>query len=167
MTWFGRGPFESYWDRKTAADVGRYDASVAEQYFPYVRPQENGNKTDVRWVAIASDSVALLAVGDPVLEVQAHHNLPEDFETPGAGYVERDETLNRHISDIVPQPFTWLALDLHQMGVGGDDSWGSWTHDQYRLRDTSYAWSYRLRAYDPRVEDPGKLARAPVGVGRR
>ncbi len=164
MAWFGRGPWESYWDRKTAAFVGRYSGTVADQYVPYVRPQENGNKTDVRWVAITGDSVGLLAVGAPLLEVEAHHNMPEDFETPGAGYVERDQTLNRHTSDIVPGPFTWLALDLHQMGVGGDDSWGSWTHDQYRLRDTSYTWSYRLRAFDPRSEDPAVLARRGVAV---
>ncbi len=164
MTWFGRGPFENYWDRKTAAFVGRYSGTVADQYFPYVRPQENGNKTDVRWVAITGDSVGLLAVGAPLLEVEAHHNLPEDFETPGAGFVDRDQTINRHISDITPRPFTWLALDLHQIGVGGDDSWGSWTHDPYRLRDTSYTWSYRLRAFDPRREDPAVLARQGVAV---
>ena len=159
MTWFGRGPFENYWDRKSAAFVGRYSASVASQYVPYVRPQENGNKTDVRWVALTSDTAGLLAVGAPVLEVEAHHNSPEDFETPGAGFVDRDQTLNRHISDILPRPFTWLALDLHQMGVGGDDSWGAWTHDQYRLTDASYSWSYRLRGFDPRSDDPAALAR--------
>ena len=167
MTWFGRGPFENYWDRKSAAFVGRYSASVASQYVPYVRPQENGNKTDVRWVALTSDTAGLLAVGAPVLEVEAHHNRPEDFETPGAGFVDRDQTLNRHISDIVPRPFTWLALDLHQMGVGGDDSWGAWTHDQYRLTDASYSWSYRLRGFDPRSDDPAALARQAFQRAKR
>ena len=85
-----------------------------------------------------------------MLEVEAHHNLPEDFETPGAGFVDRDETINRHISDITPMPLTWLALDLHQMGVGGDDSWGARTHPEYRLTAPSYRYSFRLRAFDPR-----------------
>ena len=159
MSWLGRGPFENYWDRKTAAFVGRYAASVASQYVPYVRPQENGNKTDVRWVALTSANAGLLAVGSPVLEVEAHHNNPEDFETPGAGFVGRDQTLNRHISDIAPGPFTWLALDLHQIGVGGDDSWGARTHDEYRLTEPSYTYSFRLRPFDPQRDDPAALAR--------
>jgi len=164
MSWFGRGPFENYWDRKTAAFVGRYAGSVASQYVPYVRPQENGNKTDVRWVALTSGSAGLLAVGAPLLEVQAHHNAPEDFETPAAGFVERDQTINRHTSDVTPRPFTWLALDLHQIGVGGDNSWGAQTHDEYRLTAPSYRYSFRLRPFDPRTEDPATLARRRIGV---
>ncbi len=159
MTWLGRGPFENYWDRKTAAFVGRFAGSVASQYVPYVRPQENGNKTDVRWVAVTSATAGLLAVGAPLLEVEAHHNNPEAFETPGAGFVERDQTINRHVSDITPQPFTWLALDLHQMGVGGDNSWGAQTHDEYRLTAPSYRYAFRLRPFDPRRDDPAALAR--------
>ncbi len=159
MTWFGRGPFENYWDRKTAAFVGRYSGSVASQYVPYVRPQENGNRTDVRWVALTASNVGLLAVGDSVLEVEAHHNLPEDFDTPGAGFVGRDETINRHVSDITPRPLTWLALDLHQIGVGGDDSWGAQTHPEYRLTASHYRYSFRLRPFDPHAEDPAVLAR--------
>lgn len=97
MTWYGRGPFENYWDRKTAADVGRYTSSVADQYVPYTRPQENGNKTDVRWVALTNDAgVGLLAVAQPHLSVSAHHNVLEDFVSPEAGYKARHETENRH-----------------------------------------------------------------------
>jgi beta-galactosidase len=165
MTWFGRGPFENYWDRKTAALVGRYSAPVDSLYVPYVRPQENGNRTDVRWVALTSADVGLLAVGDSVMEVEAHHNLPEDFETPGAGFVGRDETINRHVSDIRPRSLTWLALDLHQMGVGGDDSWGARTHPEYRLTAPRYRYVFRLRPFDPRAEDPDILARQRFGAG--
>jgi beta-galactosidase len=53
MEWYGRGPGESYWDRNTATLVGRYEVAVSGQYFPYVRPQESGNKTDVRWLALS------------------------------------------------------------------------------------------------------------------
>ncbi len=166
MTWFGRGPFENYWDRKTAAFVGRYSGSVASQYVPYVRPQENGNRTDVRWVALTASTVGLLAVGDSVLEVEAHHNLPEDFDTPGAGFVGRDQTINRHVSDITPRPLTWLALDLHQIGVGGDDSWGAQTHPEYRLTASHYRYSLRLRPFDPHAEDPAVLARQRFGTPR-
>ncbi len=161
MAWLGRGPFENYWDRKTAALVGRYTSTVADQYYPYVRPQENGNKTDVRWVALtdSASGVGLLAVGRPLLEVEAHNELPSDFETPGAGYVERDETVNRHIDDVRPRDLVWLELDLHQMGVGGDNSWGAQTHDEYRLLAPSYRYGFRLRPFDARRESPEQLAR--------
>jgi beta-galactosidase len=165
MTWLGRGPFENYWDRKTAADVGRYASTVAAQYVPYVRPQENGNKTDVRWVALTdSAGVGLLVVGAPLLEVEAHHELPEDFESPGAGYVAREETVNRHVSDVKPRDLTWLAVDLHQMGVGGDTSWGAQTHDEYRLLAPSYRYAFRLRPFDARAEPADRLARQRFDV---
>src|SRR5690625_3385622 len=65
ITWYGRGPQENYWDRNRSADVGLYSGTVAEQYVPYMRPQENGYKTDVRWVAVTSGSgLGLLAVAE-------------------------------------------------------------------------------------------------------
>ena len=158
--WLGRGPFENYWDRKTAAEVGRYASAVADLYTPYVRPQENGNRTDVRWAALTDGSgVGLLAVGAPVLEVTALKNLPDDFETPEAGYVDRDQSLNRHISDVRPRDLVWLDLDLHVMGVGGDNSWGAYTHDEYRLLAQSYRYAFRLRLFDARAESPEDLVR--------
>ena len=158
--WLGRGPFENYWDRKTAAEVGLYASAVADLYTPYVRPQENGNRTDVRWAALTdSAGVGLLAVGAPVLEVTALRNLPEDFETPEAGYVDRDQSVNRHISDVRPRDLVWLDLDLHEMGVGGDNSWGAQTHDGYRLLAPSYHYAFRLRPFDARTESAEDLAR--------
>ena len=72
MQWFGRGPHETYWDRKTGARVGLYQGEVLDQHHPYIRPQENGNKSDVRWVALTNgDGVGLLAVGMPLLDVSA------------------------------------------------------------------------------------------------
>ena len=163
MTWFGRGPHENYGDRKTAADVGRYSGSVAEQYVPYIRPQENGNKTDVRWVVLANDDgVGLLAVGMPLLSVSAHHNVLEDFESPEAGYVghdDRSEAKNRHTTDVVPRDLVSLNLDYKQMGVGGDDSWGAQTHDKYRLLESRYHYTFRLRPFSTGSEDPATLAR--------
>jgi beta-galactosidase len=98
-------------------------------------------------------------VGDPVLEVTALKNLPEDFETPGAGYVGRNETENRHSSDVRPRDLVWLDLDLHVMGLGGDNSWGAQTHDAYRLLEQSYQYGFRLRPFDAREESPENLAR--------
>ena len=83
MTWYGRGPHESYWDRKAGAAVGVYSGSVEDQYFDYSEPQENGNKTDVRWVSLTdSDGKGLEAVGMPLLSVSAHRYTTEDMERP-------------------------------------------------------------------------------------
>ncbi|HET8656436.1 MAG TPA: glycoside hydrolase family 2 TIM barrel-domain containing protein [Longimicrobiaceae bacterium] len=165
MTWLGRGPFENYWDRKTAAEVGLYTSSVRDQYVPYIRPQENGNKTDVRWVALTdSTGVGLLAVGMPLLEVTAHNNLIDAFESPGAGYIPRERSVNRHASDVKPRDLVSLDLDLHQMGVGGDNSWGAQTHEQYRLLAPSYHYAFRLRPFDARQEPPDELARQRFGL---
>ena len=150
MSWLGRGPQESYWDRKTAAFVGLYSGSVADQYWAYLRPQENGNKTDVRWVAITDKKGnGLFFAGMPLLEVSAHHNIMEDFESP-----ERTDgrqrpgtkVVNRHTTDVKPRELTSVNIDYKQMGVGGDNSWGAHTHPQYSLLDREYSYSFRMRA---------------------
>jgi len=150
MSWLGRGPQESYWDRKTAAFVGLYSGSVADQYWAYLRPQENGNKTDVRWLAITDKKGnGLFFAGMPLLEVSAHHNIMEDFESP-----ERTDgrqrpgtkVVNRHTTDVKPRELTSVNIDYKQMGVGGDNSWGAHTHPQYSLLDKEYSYSFRMRA---------------------
>ncbi|MFA9453555.1 MAG: glycoside hydrolase family 2 TIM barrel-domain containing protein, partial [Candidatus Aminicenantaceae bacterium] len=81
FTWYGRGPQESYWDRKTGAPVGVYGGTVWEQVHPYVRPQETGNKTDVRWLALTNnDGVGLMAVGVPRLSASARPLLNDDLD---------------------------------------------------------------------------------------
>jgi beta-galactosidase len=141
MEWYGRGPHESYWDRKTGAAVGLYRGSVMEQYHPYVRPQENGNKTDTRWVALTNaQGIGLLAVGMPLLNVSAHHFTIEDFD-PGL------EKRQRHTFHLEKQDLVTLNLDHRQMGVGGDTSWGARTHPEYTLPVRAYSYSMRLRPF--------------------
>jgi beta-galactosidase len=138
MQWFGRGPHESYWDRKTGAAVGLYSGSVMEQYFPYIRPQENGNKSDTRWVALTDDDGnGLLAVGMPLLSVSAHHFDIDDFD-PGT------KKAQRHPHQLQPRDQITLNLDFKQMGVGGDTSWGAKPHPQYTLPLQDYYYSYKL-----------------------
>lgn len=150
FTYLGRGPQENYWDRKTGAFVGLYKQTVADQYWKYVRPQENGNKTDVRWVAVTdTDGNGLLFAGLPLLEVSAHHNVLADFESVVRSFDnQRDQTpaINRHANDVKPRDLTSVNIDYKQMGVGGDDSWGAWTHDEYRLREKEYKYSFRMKA---------------------
>ncbi|MDP3644469.1 MAG: glycoside hydrolase family 2 TIM barrel-domain containing protein [Bacteroidota bacterium] len=148
MSWLGRGPHESYQDRFTSALVGLYSGPVAGQYFAYIRPQENGNKIDVRWLSIANkDGLGLEFIGLPLLSVSAHHQVMEDFESPdrtdGRGKAGL-KMIRRHINDVKPRDLTSINIDYKQQGVGGDDSWGAWTHDEYRLRENAYNYSFRI-----------------------
>jgi len=153
MSWLGRGPHESYQDRYTSALVGLYSGAVADQYFAYIRPQENGNKIDVRWMSISNkEGLGLEFIGVPLLSVSAHHQIMEDFESPGRtdGRVKEGEKMvRRHINDVVPRDLTSINIDYKQMGVGGDDSWGAWTHDEYRLREKEYNYSFRICPLKP------------------
>ncbi|MFO7999937.1 MAG: glycoside hydrolase family 2 TIM barrel-domain containing protein, partial [Marinilabilia sp.] len=149
MSWLGRGPHESYQDRQTSAFVDLYTGTVAEQYWPYLRPQENGNKTDVRWMTITNETgEGLRFEGKQLLEVSAHHNILEDFESPrrtdGRLPEGEERPVQRHLDDVEPRELTSVDVDLQQMGVGGDDSWGAWTHDQYRLTENSYSYGFVL-----------------------
>ncbi len=148
ITWLGRGPHESYWDRKTSAFVDLYSGSVADQYWPYIRPQENGNKEDVRWAAITnSEGMGLLFQGVPLLSFSAHHQIMEDFESlerTDGRQTEGVSSVNRHTIDVVPRDLTSVNVDYRQMGVGGDDSWGAKTHPEYRLSGPSYSYSFKI-----------------------
>jgi beta-galactosidase len=148
VTWFGRGPHESYWDRKTSAFVDLWSGTVAEQYWPYIRPQENGNREDVRWVAVVNESgKGILFRGQPLIGFSAHHNLMEDFESPGRTDGRQEEgiiAVNRHTIDVVPRDLTAVTIDYKQMGLGGDNSWGARTHPEYRLSDTHYSYSFQI-----------------------
>jgi beta-galactosidase len=139
VTWWGRGPHESYWDRKTGARVGLYAAPAADLYHPYVRPQENGTRSDVRWMAITNaQGIGLLAVGMPLLEASALPYLQEAFD-------EGQVKVNRHVTDVTPRDLVEVRLDWHQMGVGGDNSWGAQALERYRMPLRVYEWSFRLR----------------------
>ena len=116
VQWYGRGPHESYWDRRTGAAVGRWATAVDSLYWGYARPQENGNRSDTRWVAFTDGSGAgLLAVGLPTLDFSAHFHEIDDFD-------EGEEKSNRHTIDLVRRDFVTVHLDLRQTGVGGDNS---------------------------------------------
>lgn len=148
MSWYGRGPHETYWDRKTGAAVGEYSGKVAELIHNYVRPQENGNRTDVRWVSLTNeDGVGLLAVGMPLLSVSAWPYAMWDLEKA------------RHINEPRHSDKITVNLDYKQMGVGGDNSWGARTHPEYTLPAGAYSYKFRLRPYTPAMGDKREVAR--------
>lgn len=144
MNWYGRGPHESYWDRKTGAKIGRYSGSVQDQYWAYLRPQENGNRTDVRWVKFENtDQRGLEFVGNPTLDVSAHHQIMEDFESLVKADGNNNDQ-NRHTTDVPIRDLVSVNLDYRQMGVGGDNSWGAKTHPEYMLKDKDYSFSFLI-----------------------
>jgi beta-galactosidase len=153
LKWLGRGPHENYIDRKTSADVGLYESTVADQYTPYIRPQENGYKTETRWLTLTDDNGSgILVSGDPLICFAALNNIHDDFESPGklSQYRKDAKTANTHTIDVKPRELVNLNVDLGQMGVGGDDSWGALIHPQYRLLEKKYEYSFRIR---PVVKD--------------
>lgn len=163
VSYYGRGPLENMWDRKTGSFVGQYSNTVAGLGTEYIRPQENANRTDVRWFALTGASGSgLLVSAEPMpdadgqqqlLEVNASHFTPEDL-SQGV----------RHPYQLTPRDEVVLRVNWHQMGVGGDDSWGAQTHDAYKLfANRDYAYTYRLRPLDA-VADAFSLTRSPTGT---
>lgn len=142
ITWYGRGPVETYIDRQFER-VGVYRSTVDKEWVDYMRPQENGNKTDVRWVMLTNaQGVGLLAVGSPQMSVGARHYTKDDLEH--AGYTFQ----------MVRKPQVFLNLDGVQMGVGGIDSWSlnAYPMTPYRVAsDQPRSFRYRLTPVDSTV----------------
>jgi beta-galactosidase len=148
LKWLGRGPHENYVDRWTSADVGLYESTAADQYVPYIRPQENGYKTETRWLTLTDDSGSgIMVSGYPVFCFEALQNIHDDFESPGklSTYRKDAKSANTHSINVKPRDLVNLNIDLNQMGVGGDNSWGAQTHPQYRLLANKYEYSFRIR----------------------
>ncbi|MDI6698787.1 MAG: glycoside hydrolase family 2 TIM barrel-domain containing protein [Candidatus Saccharicenans sp.] len=137
IEYYGRGPQENYCDRKTSAFVGIYKTNKDEQIIPYVSAQEFGHRTDTRWLTIRNKSgLGIRFTGQPVFEFAAIPYTPEDL------------TLNRrgekHFPEVPRRSNLYITIDLAQMGVGGDDSWGARPHQQYLIKPQSYTWSFSL-----------------------
>jgi beta-galactosidase len=132
-TWYGRGPHESYWDRKTGARVGLFESDVLDLHFPYVMPQENGSRADVRWVKLTNASGAGLVVrGRPTFSFTAHDYTDQALlEAKTTQRIAKDGRIT-------------LSLDWQQMGLGGDDSWSPRVHPEYQLAAPSYVFGFEL-----------------------
>ena len=148
VAWFGPGPEETYADRNEAR-VGRHSGTVDGQWTEYSKPQENGNKIDVRWLAVTNKAgVGLLAVGMPHLSAAVRHYTHEDIWNAA------------HTYELARRPETYVNLDDRQMGVGGDDSWGALAHEPYRLPAKAYRYRFRLRPFSSAIDGaPDALAK--------
>ncbi len=139
LKYYGRGPWENYSDRKESSFIALYEQSTDEQLFPYVRPQESGNKTDVRWLELTNEQGEGLRIeGLQPLSISAMPYRSEDLD-PGFSKKQM------HYSDIEPRREVVLHVDLAQRGLGGDNSWGAEPHDEYRLTADKYSYGYIIR----------------------
>ncbi|MGV3766958.1 MAG: glycoside hydrolase family 2 TIM barrel-domain containing protein [Chitinophagaceae bacterium] len=139
ITYYGRGPGENYNDRFQAAPVGVYQQTVDQQFYPYVRPQETGNKTDIRWFRIMNaKGNGLEITGDMLFSASALHYFTADLD-------DVKEKHQRHAADLIKRPQTQLNIDMMQMGVGGIDSWRAWPLEQYRLPFKNYSYTFQIK----------------------
>ncbi len=138
LQYFGRGPWENYTDRNSSTFVGQYNTTVADLYVPYIRPQENGHRTDVRWLALTSENGnGLLIVADSLIEFNALNNIVEDFD---AGPNKDDKLM--HVNDIKPRDLVEVHIDYRMMGLAGDNSWGARPYEQYLIKPDSEGYKY-------------------------
>ncbi|MCE5258658.1 MAG: DUF4981 domain-containing protein, partial [Chloroflexi bacterium] len=137
IRWLGRGPYETYWDRKQGTWYGVFESSATDMYTPYVKPQENGNRTDVRWVALTNGaSAGLLAAGQPELQFSALHYAPEDLAAAD------------HWHELKVRQEVILHLDHQHAGLG-TASCGPGTLPEYRIWPREFRWRIWLRPLAP------------------
>ncbi len=146
LKWYGRGPGESYSDRKKGSMLGIYSGTVLEQYHPYVRPQENGNKTDVRWASLSNhDGAGVIIYGDSEFNLSVHHYSLENLTIATHTYMVENEG-----------PVT-VNIDHKMMGVGGDDSWSPRTHQEFLIKPDTYSYTIILRFSSEVERDVDKI----------
>lgn len=141
LKWYGRGPHENYIDRSRSAFIGLHKSTVNDQYHPYIRPQENGNKTYTKWLNLHSkDGLGWKIGGHPRFDFSALFYSIEELDL--------GENL-KHSNEITKNDLVNVSIDVKQMGVGGDDSWGAHTHNQYKLLDRKYLFSFSMTPIKP------------------
>jgi beta-galactosidase len=151
IEYFGRGPLENYIDRRYGADVGIYNQNIFDFMEPYVVPQENGNRTDVRWMYLHNKTSkdGLLIVADSLLSMSAWPYTEENIQNA------------RHTNKLKDAGFITLNIDLIQMGVGGNDSWSEVAAplEQYQIKPGSYHYSFYLVPYNAKKKSAGERAK--------
>lgn len=139
IEYYGRGPRENYIDRQESADLGRFVQTVDEQFYPYIRPQETGNKTDIRyWRQINHAGNGLEIIAAEPFSASALNYTIESLD-------DGDRKHQRHSSEVAKAPLTNLLIDKSQMGLGCIDSWGAWPMEKYRLPYGDYEFTFILR----------------------
>lgn len=148
ISYYGRGPVENYADRKSAADLGIYNQTVAEQFYPYIRPQETGTKSDIRaWQQLDMSGNGLEIVAAEPFSASALNYSIESLD-------EGLDKGQRHSQLVEPVPYVNLLLDKAQMGLGCVNSWGAMPLEQYQLPYGDYAFTLRLSPVSSALAGP-------------
>lgn len=151
LSYYGRGPWENYQDRNSSTFVDVYMSKVKDQYVPYIRPQDNGYKTDVRWIAVSNtknNGLLFVSENSNLLSFSALHMENEDFDTT-AGLDYENSNKSKHTIDIKEKELVQLNIDLGQRGVAGDDSWYSKPQKQYQYKgDKTYQYSFYIIPFE-------------------
>ena len=138
----GRGPVENYIDRNSSEFIGLYENKVKDEYYGYVRPQESGNHTDVRWFRVVNaEGKGLEFYGNAPMEASALNYLTEDLDD-GAS---KDKVIGRHSGDLIERPLTQVHIQQRQMGLGCVNSWGAWPRAEYQLPYKDYDFTFAIR----------------------
>lgn len=136
IIYYGRGPIENYSDRNHSADLGIYNQTVTEQFYPYIRPQENGTKTDIRWWKILNnEGKGLIFVSESPFSASALHYTIESLD-------DGEQKDQRHSFEVEPSPLTNFLIDKAQQGLACEDSWGAIPLPQYRLPYGDYEFTF-------------------------
>ena len=139
VEFYGRGPVENYSDRNSSQFLGIFKSSVADQYFPYIRPQENGNKTDVRWWRVLNaDGKGLEFYSDAPLSMSSLNYATADLD-------EGPNKHNVHAGDLTPRPYTVVHIDKAQYGLACVNSWGATPLEPYKLHYGDYSYSFVIK----------------------
>ena len=142
VQYYGRGPVENYIDRNSSEFLGIYENQVADEYFPYVRPQESGNHTDVRWFRVLNgQGRGLEFYSNAPMEASALNYLVEDLDDG----VTKDKLIGSHSGDLVERPLTQVHIQQRQMGLGCVNSWGAWPRQEYMVPCKEYDFTFVIR----------------------
>ena len=149
VKWYGRGPHETYWDKKTSGKIKIHSGAINKQFHRYPRPQETGNKTDIRWMEVESENISLKV--EP-LENQFLNCSTWPFNSEELEFVSGKDggesasglvpVTSKHGADIKIGDTVQWNIDHLQMGVGGDTSWGRLVHEEYTIPAKNYEYSF-------------------------
>ena len=141
VKYYGRGPHENYCDRNSSEFLGTYNNKVADEYYPYIRPQESGNHTDVRWFQVTDGQRGLQFSSNAPIECSALPYLVEDLD---AGAF-KDHRWGQHSGDLIERPLTQVHIQQKQMGLGCVNSWGARPLPAYMLPLGDYDFTFVIK----------------------
>ncbi len=142
VKYYGRGPIENYCDRNSSEFIGVYNNKVADEYFNYIRPQESGNHTDIRWFrVIDKEGKGLEFYSNAPMEASALNYLMSDLDDGAV----KDKKVGHHSGDLIERPLTQVHIQQRQMGLGCVNSWGAWPRAEYLVPYQDYDFTFVIK----------------------